>query len=87
MITTRIENLYIFAPESFGFLCDIFKISFQDLISSGLKCKSGRGLEVFSVYSTAGSPHGLTRYVGPAKYTRESDAGIQILEIQAEKYK
>ena len=30
---------------------------------------------MFSVYSTAGSPHGLTRYVGPAKYTRESDAG------------
>ena len=33
------------------------------------------GLEVFSVYSTAGSPHGLTRYVGTAKYTRESEAG------------
>ena len=54
------------------------------MISSGLKCKSGGwGLEVFSVYPTAGSPHGLTRYVG----TRLNTPVNQTRGYKYEKYR
>ena len=78
--------IFQFLLESFGFLLNTFGFLLRFYLIRS-KVQEWEGLEVFSVYSTAGSPHGLTRYVGPAKYTRESDAGIQIREIQAEKYK
>ena len=70
IIITQPRLFHIYKPGLFfvqHFLIDCICLTF--LLSLGM------GLEVFSVYSTAGSPHGLTRYVGTAKYTRESEAG------------